>query len=127
MPGGIHGEPDELTRTVAGSVGPSELLTKCKRATNLACRLPNQGRDSQTSALPPHPNAIDAAIQIATGVMTDRSARHRTRPEYDAGPSHATGRIADVLAVHDRLGWRWAESETCKPQQGASSNPGHCR
>ena len=25
-------------------------------------RLPRQGRDLQTSALPPHPNAIDAAI-----------------------------------------------------------------
>jgi len=59
--------------------------------------------------------------------MTDRSARHRTRPEHDAGPRHATGRIADVLAVHDRLGWRWIESETCKPQQGASSNPGNSR
>jgi hypothetical protein len=47
--------------------------------------------------------------------MTDRSARHRTRPEHDAGPRHATGRIADILAVHDRLGWRWIESETCKP------------
>ena len=59
--------------------------------------------------LPPHPNAIDAAIHIAAGVMPDRSARHRTRPEHDAGPRHATGRIADVLAVHDRLGWRWIE------------------
>ena len=112
----------------AGSVRSSELLTKkCKRATNLACHLPCQGRDPQTSASPPRPNAIDAAIQIATGVMTDRSARHRTRPEHDAGPRHATGRIADVLAVHDGLGWRRAECETCKPQQGASSNPGNCR
>ena len=32
--------------------------------------------------------------------MTDRSARHRTRPEHDAGPRHATGRILNVLAVH---------------------------
>jgi hypothetical protein len=33
------------------------------------------------------------------------------------------GGITDVFAVHDRLGWRWIESETCKPQQDASSIP----
>ena len=82
---------------------------------------------SSERELPPHPNAIDAAICIATGVMTDRSARHRTRPEHDACPGNAAGRIFNVLAVHDRLGWRWIESETCKPQQDASSNPGNCR
>ena len=32
--------------------------------------------------------------------MTDRSARHRTRPEHDAGPRHATGRILNVLAIN---------------------------
>jgi hypothetical protein len=47
--------------------------------------------------------------------MTDRSARHRTRPEHDAGPGNTTNRIFNVLAVHDRLGWGWIESETCKP------------
>ena len=73
--------------------------------------------------LPPHTNAIDATICIATGIMTDRSPRHRTGPEHDAGPRHATGRIADVLAVHDRLGWRWIESETCKPQQALAAIP----
>jgi hypothetical protein len=57
--------------------------------------------------------------------MTDRSARHRTRPEHDACPGNATGRIADVLAVHDRLGWGWIESETRNPQQDASGNPGN--
>jgi hypothetical protein len=36
--------------------------------------------DLQTSALPPRANAIDATIHVATGVMTNRSARHRTRP-----------------------------------------------
>ena len=81
----------------------------------------------EQSTLPPHSNAIDASVHIASGIVTDRSARYRTRPEHDAGPRHATGRIADVLAVHDRLGWRWIESDTCKPQQGASSNPGNCR
>ena len=68
-------------------------------------------RDPQITALPPHPNAIDATICIATGVMTDRSARHRTRPEHDARPGNATLRIFNVLAVHDGLGWRWIESE----------------
>jgi len=84
-------------------------------------------RDPRNKPLPPRPNAIDAAICIAASVMTDRSARHRTRPEHDACPGNATGRIFNVLAVHDRLGWRRIESETCKPQQGASSNPGNCR
>ena len=65
------------------------------------------GRDPQTSALPPHPNSIDAAICIATGVMTDRSACHRTRPEHDACPGNAAPGIANVGAVHDRVGWRW--------------------
>ena len=95
--------------------------------TSLGVPAAARARDQRNKPLPPRPNAIDATICIATGVMTDRSARHRTRPEHDAGPRHATGRIADVLAVHDRLGWRWIESETCKPQQGASSNPGNCR
>jgi hypothetical protein len=83
-------------------------------------------RDPQTTALPPHPNAIDATVCIAAGVMTDRSARHRTRPEHGPRPGNATLRIFNVLAVHDRLGWRWIESETCKPQQGASSNARGC-
>jgi hypothetical protein len=59
--------------------------------------------------------------------MTDCSARHRTRPEHDACPGNTTDGIFNVLAVHDRLGWRWIESETGKPQQDASSNPGNCR
>jgi hypothetical protein len=37
-------------------------------------------RDPRNKPLPPHPNAIDATVHVATGVMTDRSARHRTRP-----------------------------------------------
>src|SRR4051794_41826753 len=77
--------------------------------------------------LPSHPNAIDAAIHVATGVMTDGSTCHRTSPEHDACPCDAMGGITDVLAVHDRLGWRWIESETCKPQQDACSNPGDGR
>src|SRR6185312_13899431 len=88
---------------------------------------PRQGRDPQTSALPPHTNAIDATICIATGIMTDSSPRHRTGPEHDAGPSHATRRIIDVGAVDDGMGGCWIESETCKPQQGASSNPDNSR
>jgi hypothetical protein len=75
------------------------------------------------SALQPPPNAMDAAIQIATGVMTDRSVRHRTRPEHDAGPRHAIGGIADVLAVHDGLGWRRAGSETGKPNRALAAIP----
>jgi len=81
----------------------------------------------QTSLLPPRPDAIDAAIHIATGVMTHRSARHRTRPQHDACSGNAAPGIANVRAVHDRLGWRWIESDTCKAQQRASSNPGNCR
>jgi hypothetical protein len=83
-------------------------------------------RDLRNKPLPRRPNAIDATICVATGVMTDRSARHWTRAEHDACPGNAMGGITDVFAIHDRLGWLWIESETCKPQQDASSNPG-CR
>ena len=79
------------------------------------------------SALPPYPNAIDTAIGIATDVLTDRSARYRARPEHDACPGNATHRIFNVLAVHDRPGWRWIESDASKPQQDAGSNPGNSR
>ena len=80
-----------------------------------------------TKPLPPRPNAIDATIHVAAGVMTNRSARHGARSQHDACPGNATGRIFSILAVHDRLGRGWIESETCKPQQGASTNPGKCR
>ncbi len=89
--------------------------------------MPPRARDPRNKPLPPHPNAIDATIHVTTGVMTDRSARHRTRPKHDACPCDAMGGITDVFAVYDRLGWRWIESETCKAQQGASSNPGNSR
>jgi len=48
--------------------------------------------------------------------MTDGSARHRTRPEHDAGPGNATHGIFNVLAIYDRLGGRWIERETYKPK-----------
>ena len=83
--------------------------------------------EAAASHLPPNPHAIDAAICVAADVMTDRSARHGTRPEHDASPRNAPDRIFNVLAIHDRLGRPWIESETSKPQQGASSNPGKCR
>jgi hypothetical protein len=59
--------------------------------------------------LPPRANAIDAAIHIATGVMTHRSTRYRPRPEHDACPGNAAPGISNVGAIHDRLGWRWIE------------------
>jgi hypothetical protein len=80
---------------------------------------------SNTMSLPPHSNAIDAAIQIAAGVMTDRSARNRTGPEHDARPCHATRRIADILTVYDRLGRCRSESDSRKSQQDARCNPGN--
>ena len=43
--------------------------------------------------------------------MTDRSARHRTRPEHDADPGNATGGIIHVLAVHDCPSWCCTESD----------------
>ena len=95
--------------------------------TSLGVPAAARARDQRNKPLPPRPNAIDATICIATGVMTDRSARHRTGPEHDACPGNASHRIFNVLAVYDRVGWGWIESETCKPQQGASSNPGNCR
>ena len=95
--------------------------------TSLGVPAAAKARDQPNKPLPPRPKAIDATIYIATGVMPDRSARHRTRPEHDACPGNATRRIFNVLAVYDRVGWGWIESETCKPQQGASSNPGNSR
>src|SRR3954468_9445948 len=83
--------------------------------------------DPRNTPLSPHPNAIDATIHVTTGVMTDRSARHRTRPEHNACAGNASLRIFDVLAVHDRLGRRWIECETCKSQQDTGSNAGHRR
>jgi len=80
------------------------------------CLLPQGSRDLKELSLPPHPNAIDAAICVAPGVMTDGSARHRTRPEHEASPGDATHRIFNVLAVHNRLGGRWIERETYKPK-----------
>ena len=68
---------------------------------------------SRKDGLAPHADAIDTAIRIATRIMTDGCARHRTSPEDNTGPGNATGRIADILAVHDGLGRRWIEGETC--------------
>ena len=55
--------------------------------------------------------------------MTDRSARHRTRPEHDAGPRHATGRIFNVLAVNHGPSRCWIESETRKPNRALAAIP----
>ena len=89
--------------------------------------LRRRARDLRNKPLPPHPDAIDATIHVATGVMTDRSARHRTRPEHDACPGHATVRIFNVLAVNYGPGQCWTESDTCKPQQDAGNSSGNCR
>ena len=77
-------------------------------------------------SLPPRPNAIDAPVCIAAGIVPNRSARHRTRPEHDAGPGDATLRIINVLAVHDCPSWCCTESDGCKPQQNAGRNPYNC-
>jgi hypothetical protein len=56
--------------------------------------------------------------------VPDCSARHRTRPEHDASLGNATGRIINVLAVHDCCpGWCWTESDDGQPQQNAGRNP----
>jgi hypothetical protein len=80
----------------------------------------------KTRALAPHSHAIDAAVCIATGVMTHGCACHRPRPEHDACAGNAACRIFRVLAVHDRAGWRRVEAESCKPQQSAGGNPRGC-
>lgn len=76
--------------------------------------------------LPPRPNAIDAPVCIAAGIVPDCRARHRTRPQHDAGPSDATLRIINVLAVHDCASWWCTESDGCKSQQNADRNPCNC-
>ena len=82
---------------------------------------------AEQNILPPCPNAVDATVHVATGVMTNRSARHGTRPEHDACPGNAPPGITLVRAVHDRVGWRRTEGDTCKPQEGANSNTGNSR
>ena len=81
----------------------------------------------QARPLPPRPHAIDSTIHIATSVVTDRSARHRARPEYDARPGNTTSWILSVLTVDHCTGGRWIERETGKAQEGASSNPANSR
>src|SRR3954466_11715944 len=73
------------------------------------------------------PTRLTPPFIFATGIVTDRRTRHRTRPEHDACAGNAPSGISLVCAVHDRLSWRGIESDTCKPQQGASSDLGNCR
>ena len=71
----------------------------------LACRLPPRLVTRKPAPSPICPNAIAAPVGIAAGIVPDRSACHRTRPEHDAGPGNATHRILNILAVHDCPGW----------------------
>ena len=77
----------------------------------------------QTTGLPPHADAVDTAIGIATGIMAYRSAGYRTRTQHHTGPSNATRWVGCVLAIDDGIGWARIEGETCKAQESASSNP----
>ena len=73
--------------------------------------------------LPARPNAIDATVCIAAGIVPDRSACHGTWPEHNAGPGNATVRIVNILAIHDcPSSWR-TESDGTKRQQNAGRNP----
>ena len=55
--------------------------------------------------------------------MTDRSARHRTRPEHDAGPRHATVRILNVLAVNYGPSRCWTEMTPANPNMRLAAIP----
>jgi len=66
---------------------------------------------------------IDAAIQIASGIVPDSGARHRARPEHDASPRHAALRIIDVLAVHHSHRRFWVEGDSRETKQDAPGNP----
>ena len=71
-------------------------------------------RPMQTGLLPPHADTVNAAIQIAAGVMTDRSARHRAWPEHDARPCHAAHGIANIGAVNNSMSRCGTERDACK-------------
>ena len=70
-------------------------------------------------ALAANPDAIDAAICIATDVLTDSGARDGSGPQHDAGPCDAIGWIADVCAVHHRTSRLAAECDAGKSEQSA--------
>src|SRR4029079_4666318 len=85
------------------------------------------GGTHKPTPLPVPANAIDAAVCVAADILPDRSARHRTRLEYGAGPNNTTSRIINVLAVNDCPSWWCTESDGCKPQQNAGRNSCNCR
>ena len=76
--------------------------------------------------LPPHSNAIDASIHIASGIVTDRSTRNGAGVEHHACPRHATRRVAYVSAVNDCARRFITKRDTRKPQQDTGGNSCNC-
>src|SRR5690242_13152099 len=118
--------------TFLDAFAPQKSRTKyvssiAQNATGHKVALPGTARlVTRNTALPPHSNAINTAVQVATCVMTDRSARHRTRPEHDTSPCDAACRIANIRAVDHRLSRCRAERDTCQPPQSAGGDPRNC-
>ena len=123
-----HAEIESANKAKANKVKDSTnhiICLSCDVGGQIASIHRRETRDKEApGALPPRSNAVDAAVHIATRVMTNRSARHRTRPQHDTCPGNAARWICGVLAIHDRIGWLGIESKTCKPQQGTGCNPG---
>jgi hypothetical protein len=126
-----HAWTESANKTKAKNVHDSMIHITCfflsKYAADSVHHRVDHRQKNPPGALPPRSNAIDATIHVATGIVTDRSTRHRTGPEHDARAGNAPSGITLVCAVHDRFGWRWIEGDTCKPQQGASSDPDNSR
>src|SRR5262249_33270435 len=77
----------------------------------------------RTAALLANPDAVDAAVDIgAYRAGADCGARDWTRPQHDAGPYDAIGRVSDIGAVDHRARGCAAEGDAGQSQQGTHRN-----
>src|ERR1700757_158802 len=83
--------------------------------------------DYPQDSLTVRPNAVYAAVCIATNVLTHRSARHWPGPQHYARPRYAARRIADIRAVHNRTCQLAAERYARKSQQCAACETRECK
>src|SRR4029079_18090206 len=103
----------------------------CRSSTAHPQRLPPLQLRSRSEAvailftgLPPRTNAIDAAIGVATGIMTDCRTRDGPWPQHDAGSRNAACRIVNIWTVYDRRRGFAAESHTRNAKHCAAGKGG---
>ena len=89
--------------------------------------LTGSAEDYPQDSLTVRPNAVYAAVCIATNVLTHRSARHRPGPQHYARPRYAARWIADIRAVHNRTCRLAAERYARKSQQCAACETRECK